>query len=200
MPQSMECLFQGLVLSADDAVGIRNRAKNAKKARPDFRCLQCDGAVIVHRGSPFRAPHFEHHPGNPACPLAHVGYIPVGQRNTINQRPIPDFEIDHPKAIEGYEVDRWLTTHARNRAIVDHRKRLDDFTCAACGHRLEIEGRFLIECHHTKPVAEHGEREVDLNELVSLCPNCHRIAHMRREPFTIDEIKIIRSTAASVKS
>lgn len=200
MPQSTECLYQGVTLSAAEAVGIRDQAKNAKQRRPDFRCLQCDGAVIVHRGSQLRIPHFEHHPGNPACPVAHIGYIPVSQRNAISQRPTPDFEIDHPKAIEGYEIDRWLTIHARNRAIVDLRNKLDDFTCAACGYRLEIMGRFVIECHHIKPVAQHGEREVNLDELVSLCPTCHRIAHMRKEPFTIEEIKIIRSTEILMES
>ncbi len=88
-------------------------------------------------------------------------------------------------------LDRNIASYSRNAQIVAACKRRDDHTCKACGFRLVINGIFVIECHHTKPLAEQGPREVSLDELVCLCPTCHRIAHTRRKPFSVEEIKTL---------
>jgi 5-methylcytosine-specific restriction protein A len=64
----------------------------------------------------------------------------------------------------------------------------DDFTCQACGFRLELNGRYVIEVHHVDPLSS-GERESSLGDLVSLCPTCHRIAHLRSLPYSVEEIR-----------
>ena len=107
------------------------------------------------------------------------------------------FELDSPKAREGYEVDRKILSRARNSAIAEARRKLDDYTCQACNFRLEVGGRFVIEVHHVDPLAVAGETTTTIKDLVSLCPTCHRIAHMKSLPYGLAEIQKIRSQARS---
>lgn len=100
-------------------------------------------------------------------------------------------QIDSPRAIEGYKKDQQLYVAERDRALAESRKRQDDYICQACGFRLVVEGRFVIECHHVNPVAL-GIRETSISDLVSLCPTCHRIAHLREPVYTVPDIKKIR--------
>jgi hypothetical protein len=101
------------------------------------------------------------------------------------------FELDSAKAHEGYEVDRMILARARNAGIVAQRKARDDFTCQACDFRLAIDGRYVIEVHHLDPLSG-GERESTIEDVVSLCPTCHRIAHLRSPPYSIEEIRDAR--------
>jgi hypothetical protein len=100
-----------------------------------------------------------------------------------------EYDFDDPKAIEGYEQDRLITSYGRNRSLVEQCKKRDDFTCQACGFRLEIHGQYIIECHHINPVSQGGLRLSSVDELVCLCPTCHRIAHKRSNPFSVKEIR-----------
>ncbi len=99
------------------------------------------------------------------------------------------FESDSPKAVEGYLLDRKLLASARNAALASKRKELDNYTCQACTFRLRIEGRYVVEAHHLNPLRESGETMTTLGDLVSLCPTCHRIAHLRRPPYSVKEIQ-----------
>lgn len=93
--------------------------------------------------------------------------------------------------INKYERNRY----ARSACIAHHGAR-----CKCCGLALsEIYGDIaldMIEVHHLKPIAEIGkDYQVDpINDLVPLCPNCHRVIHKKTPPFKISEIKeIIKS-------
>lgn len=97
------------------------------------------------------------------------------------------YEIDDPRAIEGHKRDKVLSVAQRDRDVVNARKHLDDYTCQACGARITVNGKNVIECHHLNPVAL-GERITLIEDLVSLCPTCHRIAHMREPPYTVAEV------------
>lgn len=98
------------------------------------------------------------------------------------------FQIDSSRAIEGYKKDQQLYVAERDRALAEARKRQDNHTCQACGFRLLVAGRYVVECHHLNPVAL-GVRETSLSDLVSLCPTCHRIAHMREPVYAVSDIK-----------
>ncbi len=102
------------------------------------------------------------------------------------------YDIESNEALEGYQSDKIYLSKERNRDLVQKRKIKDNFTCQACEFRLELQGKFIIECHHTIPLADTGERITNLNELVCLCPTCHRIAHTHRPPYTVTEIANIR--------
>jgi hypothetical protein len=89
-------------------------------------------------------------------------------------------------AVEGdrrTSLATWRTreTELRLRAVQLHK--LD---CFVCGFNFEETygelGKFFIEVHHRKPLAEFdGLRVVSAKEdLCVLCSNCHRMLHRRR--------------------
>ena len=186
MPTATACFYDGKAIEVDKAIALKQRAKAENNVVPLFTCLECHERVRPHRGGGHAPAHFEHLKRNADCSLSHV----ARKRN----RPDPlkaDYSLDDPKALEGYEIDRQATFLKRNEALVAKCKERDDYTCQACGFELESNGNHIIECHHTKPLAVHGERMIPLSELVCLCPTCHRIAHTRKDPFTVNEIKAI---------
>ena len=67
--------------------------------------------------------------------------------------------------------------------------------CAACGlspkEKYGVAG-VIIEVHHIQPLSTlEKERPFDtVNDLVPLCPNCHRAIHTRKPvPLTVNELK-----------
>lgn len=115
----------------------------------------------------------------------------------IGEEPLPShklyFDIDSKKAIEGYKKDRVLALSDRDKNLVKARKQKDKYTCQACGLIIEIDGKFVIECHHLNPISL-GVRETTIEDLVSLCPTCHRIAHMREPIYSVTEIAAIKAS------
>lgn len=101
------------------------------------------------------------------------------------------FDLEELEAEEGYKQDKVYLYTTRNREIVNSRKELDNYTCQVCGFQLEINGKHIIECHHLNPLSEGEARITNIKDLVSLCPTCHRIVHLRKPPFTIEEAKEI---------
>lgn len=103
---------------------------------------------------------------------------------------------DSPAYLEGLEgiaQERRYLLRSRNSKLVEARKLHDDFTCQACNFHLEIsEGKCVIEVHHLKPLGELVDATVTtINDLICLCPTCHRIAHT--QPKTPLEITAIRA-------
>lgn len=105
------------------------------------------------------------------------------------------YEIDDARAIEGYQSDKRYLYTKRNMSLVKKRKQKDKFACQACKFRLRIKGRYIIECHHIKPLSGGKTRVTTIDELVCLCPTCHRIAHTQSPPFSVLEVKTIRNQA-----
>jgi hypothetical protein len=105
------------------------------------------------------------------------------------------YEPESDGAREGYELDRRILASARNAAIAEKRRQLDNHTCQACGFRLEVQGRLVIDVHHLQPLRASGETITTLEHLASLCPTCHRIAHLRRPPYSPNEIHQLRIDA-----
>lgn len=99
------------------------------------------------------------------------------------------FNLEDIEAEEGYKEDKkYLYTH-RNRDLVQKRKELDNYTCQICGFNFSLEGKYIIECHHLNPLSESDVRITNINDLISVCPTCHWIIHLRKPPFTPDEVK-----------
>lgn len=115
--------------------------------------------------------------------IEEAGSVPVVPESFMRY-----YEVDDPRAIEGYRKDKVLSVAERDREVVNARKQLDDHRCQACGARITVNGKYVIECHHLSPVAL-GERVTTIDDLVSLCPTCHRIAHMREPPFEVADIR-----------
>lgn len=99
------------------------------------------------------------------------------------------YELDDIEAEEGYKEDKVYLYTSRNRDIVNRRKEIDNYTCQICGFKFELYGKKIIECHHLNPLSEGDVRITKLEDLISVCPTCHRIIHLRKPPFSIDEVK-----------
>jgi len=173
---AVKCIYKNEELSIDEAIELRSSSKE----RPFFICISCGEPVRAHKAganSVNSAAHFEHHKRNYLCPFSE------GKRLSDDR-----FAIDDPRAIEGYQKDIKILSSTRNVELAKNRKLKDGYTCQACGFKLKLNERYVIECHHKNPIGLGGTRETKLDELVSLCPTCHRIAHTREKPLDVDEI------------
>lgn len=89
--------------------------------------------------------------------------------------------------------------HARRICLAHH-----GTSCAVCGFSFEAaygpEGAGFIHVHHLVPAAQLGPGyELDpVGDLVPLCPNCHAMAHRRRIPYTLAELRAMRSRAGYI--
>ncbi len=101
------------------------------------------------------------------------------------------FNLEDFEAEEGYKQDKIYLYTQRNREIVEKRKALDNYTCQVCGFKFELDGKKIIECHHLYPLSEGEIRITKIDDLSSVCPTCHRIIHLRRPPFTVNEVKLL---------
>ncbi len=182
MPTSTICSYHGNEITIEEALEIRG---DQKLAPGTFECTECANPVRPHRGGGHASAHFEHCSRNPECPLSHF-------HNAATYTPPEYYDLEDPKAVEGYGLDGKVLARKRNSGLAKKCKERDNFTCLSCGFSLEVKGRHVVECHHTVMVSG-GEREVSLSELITLCPTCHRISHTRREPYTLEELKRIRA-------
>ena len=98
---------------------------------------------------------------------------------------------------EGKVVVRTVKQRQRSRKLVSaaksefreiHEGRL---YCEVCDFDFEATyGVDYIEAHHTEPLASlDDETENTTEAVVLLCANCHRVAHSRTPPFSIDELR-----------
>lgn len=99
------------------------------------------------------------------------------------------YDFDSPRAMEGYAVDRQILARHRNTSLALQRKQMDGYRCQACGFAKEIAGQWIIDVHHINPLAATGETQTRLEDLVSLCPTCHRIAHTQNPPLKLSAIR-----------
>lgn len=83
-----------------------------------------------------------------------------------------------------------LTNEAKSRYYEEH----GELRCQICGMNFEEVygelGEGYIEAHHPDPVSEmDGEQFVDVDGIVLLCANCHRMVHRKSPPYSIEDLK-----------
>lgn len=115
----------------------------------------------------------------------------TGERASRTKSEHEYYSIDDVKAFEGYKADRSILASTRNQGIAKQRKILDKYSCQICGFAVDIAGKSVIECHHLHPLSGTLGIETGIDDLISLCPTCHRIAHLRKPPYTPQEIREI---------
>lgn len=89
-----------------------------------------------------------------------------------------------------YERDPKLVFEKRKAAAAT-----GSLACEVCGFDFKATygdlGEGYIEVHHTKPV--HSllvGTKTKLDDLALLCANCHRMAHRKRQPLSIEAIRL----------
>ena len=119
----------------------------------------------------------------------------------ISARSGDETEDEFDGVPEGAKVIRVVNAYERsekNRRAVLTRQ---GYRCQACGVLLEESygevAKDYAHVHHTKPLSEiDDEYAPDLErDFAVLCPNCHAIAHRRKPPLSVEEIRAaLRST------
>ncbi|WP_305812275.1 MrcB family domain-containing protein [Photobacterium leiognathi] len=84
----------------------------------------------------------------------------------------------------------------RNQALSKKVKKVQGFTCKACGFDFEKKygevGKGFIEAHHLTPVSEIKGRKVGLDpvkDFAVLCSNCHRMIHKTEFVDKVEEFR-----------
>jgi 5-methylcytosine-specific restriction protein A len=88
-----------------------------------------------------------------------------------------------------YERDPKLVAEKRKAAAAT-----GDLACEVCGFDFKATygdlGEGYIEVHHTKPVHTLlAGTKTKLSDLALLCANCHRMAHRKRLPLSLRDIR-----------
>ncbi len=110
----------------------------------------------------------------------------------IQSEKISENEIQ--KACEGMMKETMYFRRQRNRAIRNQCAERDNYTCQICGFNFEKiygeRGQGFIEVHHLVPMSSYDEEhDIKLEELISLCPNCHSMIHLGGDLIDPDELK-----------
>lgn len=91
-------------------------------------------------------------------------------------------------------VTRQINTFMRKIYIKEYAKKMAQGICQLCDKEapfLDRQGNPFLEVHHINYLSKGGEDEID--NVVALCPNCHRRIHMLEDEE--DFKKILRRTS-----
>jgi len=83
---------------------------------------------------------------------------------------------------------------SRDHNLVEKRKTKDNFTCQACNYFKKVgNNKYIIDVHHLRPLGQVQDITLtSIDDLICLCPNCHRIAHSKNgQPYSLDEVKLV---------
>jgi 5-methylcytosine-specific restriction protein A len=69
------------------------------------------------------------------------------------------------------------------------KKALEHYGAKCMGCEFLPKTSNQLDVHHKDPIAD-GVRKTKITDLAVLCANCHRLAHSRKPPLTIEEIRL----------
>jgi 5-methylcytosine-specific restriction protein A len=105
---------------------------------------------------------------------------------------------DAYEGTEGGVVMRLHKRYERDPKLVAEKRKVGaaagKLVCEVCAFDFEAAygalGAGYIEVHHTKPVHTLiAGSKTKLDDLALLCANCHRMAHRKRVPITVNDIR-----------
>jgi 5-methylcytosine-specific restriction enzyme A len=178
-----------------NANGVYMKLMNFRRFDPAFTG---EGKSGLLRGNHLEAEIWKEFYSRPA----YLSRVAQAIRNTVqellNSGTDPGAD-DEQEALEGALLARSHLRRERSRKIVLAKKaaainETGRLECEVC--RFDFKetygnrGDGVIECHHTKPVAELGDgTPTKLKDLVLLCANCHRIVHSKRPWLSVEELR-----------
>ncbi|MCG3771892.1 MAG: hypothetical protein JW384_03089 [Nitrosomonadaceae bacterium] len=108
-------------------------------------------------------------------------------------------EDGEDEALEGRILTRVHRSRERNQKLVAKRKlqRRTEcggaLTCEVCDFDFVAKygdrGEGFAECHHKVPLAQSGTTTTRLDDLATLCANCHRMIHVRKPMLSVEELR-----------
>jgi predicted HNH restriction endonuclease len=97
-------------------------------------------------------------------------------------------------ALKTIQVNAYERNPVARRRCIEHY----GMACSVCGHRLgAIYGPIaedVIHVHHLRPLSECGGTDYEIDpiaELRPVCPNCHVVLHLRRPPYSIEDLRAV---------
>ena len=105
-------------------------------------------------------------------------------------KKVADKYSGKPVIIKQENVRKYM----RNRYIAEYVKRQADGKCQLCGQGapfLDKNGRPYLESHHIVYLSEGGTDSID--NIVALCPNCHRKMHILQNPGDLAYLRDIKN-------
>ena len=76
---------------------------------------------------------------------------------------------------EGKRIQKLIQCINRNIHVMQKCKERDNYQCKCCGFKYKD---LIVHAHHMLPLAEDDrERIPKLEDLITLCPTCHAVAH-----------------------
>jgi len=85
--------------------------------------------------------------------------------------------IEILKSEENIKKEIRILARSRNVKKVKERKIKDNFQCQNLNCKFFLNGK-IVEVHHLKPLFSSDDPVItELDDLITLCPTCHRIAH-----------------------
>jgi predicted HNH restriction endonuclease len=103
-----------------------------------------------------------------------------------------DFSNEHVEILEGGTTVRKIISRKRSQKIRKEALIRHGTSCKAC--EMSFFDRYIglkiecIELHHINPISK-GVRSSSINDLVPLCPNCHRVAHTTIPPMPLKTLR-----------
>ena len=120
--------------------------------------------------------------------------VETANESEVEQLPI----VTAYEGEEGGVIIRLHKRYERDPRLIAAKKRAakaaGELTCQVCGFDFEARygelGADFIEVHHIRPVhtLTPGSK-TKLEDLATVCSNCHRMAHRRRQPLSLADIK-----------
>ena len=103
---------------------------------------------------------------------------------------IPYSEIISEGAAKYVTTRTYKRSNTLRNAAIDHFTKNGTITCDCCGFEFksfygDSFGTSCIEIHHLKPIFQYAGMSIDktienaLNNLLPVCPNCHRVIHKK---------------------
>jgi 5-methylcytosine-specific restriction enzyme A len=121
----------------------------------------------------------------------------VEARDRAREDDVPPMHDDRASSsIEAGRV-RWHRRAERSRVLATQAKKLHGTRCQvkACSKDLSsVYGdmaKGFIEAHHLTPFSSLEGRPTELDpqtDFAVVCPDCHRMLHRRREPYSLEEL------------
>jgi predicted HNH restriction endonuclease len=117
-------------------------------------------------------------------------YVAIGRALTkkkkpAKKKPTKDITIEYDNeyaAVENRQKVKWHIQRERNRYLSLLRKQQDKYQCQICEMTFkEVYGKIgkdFAEAHHIVPLAQlDGPQTVSVDDLITVCANCHRMLH-----------------------
>ena len=102
-------------------------------------------------------------------------------KKTILKNNLQKEELDNinskkiPEAFEGELKERTFLSKTRNQQIVNMVKQRDSYKCIACNFHYNNK---IVQAHHLIPLKDKQAGVVKADDLITLCPTCHDLAHV----------------------